>query len=115
MNMILFSVLYGLFLVGIGFVIKRYPILIAGYKTISKLKEHRSVDVESIACIYKRGFIIIGIVTMLSSGIATWMEYLQLAFAMRIIPLILGMIILYFVSQKYYHLPQQEINSESTL
>ena len=58
--MIVISLIMGLFHIGIGFLVKSTPDLIAGYNTMSKEKK-KNVDVAGLSSFMKRGFIIMGI------------------------------------------------------
>ena len=49
----------GLFYIGIGFLVKSSPDLIAGYNTMSKEKK-KNVDIAGLSTFMKRGFIIMG-------------------------------------------------------
>ncbi|WP_148335605.1 MULTISPECIES: DUF3784 domain-containing protein [Bacteroides] len=41
--MIIFGLLFGLFIIGIGFFVKKYPDTIAGYNTMSTQKKKMSI------------------------------------------------------------------------
>ena len=64
--MILFSVLIGLFLIGIGFLIKAYPDTMAGYNTMP-VEKKKNVDIVGLTTFVKKGCIIIGITMMVLS------------------------------------------------
>lgn len=51
---------FGLFMIGLGFLIKKYPNLIAGYNTMSKERKEQ-VDITGLSTFMCNGFIIIGL------------------------------------------------------
>ena len=67
----------GLFMILIGFLVKRYPNLIAGYNTMSAERK-KYVNIEGLSSWMKNGFILIGVLIILSSfllnalSLSTW-------------------------------------------
>ena len=59
MNIILLCI--GLFLIGSGFLVKKYPNLIAGYNDLDD-EQKKSVDVQRLSSFLRSALIIIGVV-----------------------------------------------------
>ena len=59
MDLIILNLITGLFFIGIGFLVKYSPDVIAGYNTMSKEKK-KNVDIVGLSTFMKRGFIIMG-------------------------------------------------------
>ena len=68
MKLVLISIITGLFMIGLGFLAKSYPNLIAGYNTMPKEKK-KNVDVEGLSTCVKNGLIIMGIIIIACSCI----------------------------------------------
>ncbi|MEM7512355.1 MAG: DUF3784 domain-containing protein [Bacteroidota bacterium] len=56
----------GLFMILSGFLVKRYPNLIAGYNTMSAERK-KYVNIEGLSSWMKNGFILIGVLIIISS------------------------------------------------
>ncbi len=63
----------GLFLIIIGFLVSRYPNLIAGYNSLSK-EEKEKVDIDRLSNRMKITFIIMGILVATTSPILYYLE-----------------------------------------
>lgn len=74
----------------------------SGYNTMSAEKK-KNVDIEAIASIMKKGLIIIGITTAISSSILFWLNLQTLTIIALIAPLLLGTLVLITITQKYDH------------
>jgi len=64
--MIVLNLITGLFFIGIGFLVKSSPDLIAGYNTMPKEKR-KNVDIVGLSTFMKKGFIIMGITMIILS------------------------------------------------
>ena len=64
--MIIINLITGLFLIGIGFLVKSSPDLIAGYNTMPKEKK-KNVDIVGLSSFMKKGFIIMGVTMIILS------------------------------------------------
>lgn len=98
--MIIFNLLFGLSIIGIGFFIKKYPNMIAGYNTMSAQKK-KNVDIQSVAATYKKGMIIIGIITMVCPSLVLLLKLPELVPIALLAPLFVGILILTMLVQKY--------------
>lgn len=64
-------VFVGLFLIGLGFLVKSYPNLIAGYNTMPDDKK-KHVDIDGLSTYMRNGLIILGL-TVLVGYIFIWL------------------------------------------
>ena len=103
----LVSIFMGLFIIGLGFFIKKYPNTLAGYNTMS-YREFKKVDIKSIASTYKKGLIIIGIATIIGTLSFLWLKLYIAATIALIAPLIIGVLVLILITQKYNHNKQSK-------
>ena len=54
------NLIFGLFMIGMGFLVKSFPNLIAGYNTMPKNKKE-NVDIVGLSTYMRNSFIIIGL------------------------------------------------------
>ena len=54
------SIGIGLLLIGSGFLVKKYPSLIAGYNTMSE-EQQKNVDIEGLSTLMRNSFIFMGL------------------------------------------------------
>lgn len=106
--MLIISLFIGLFIIGLGFFIKKYPDTLAGYNTMSTMKK-KNVDIHKITSVYKNGFIVIGITTILFSATFNWLKFYEFAVIALIAPLLIGVLILVAITQKYDHNKQSKV------
>lgn len=109
--MIVFNLLFGLSIVGIGFFVKKYPDMISGYSTMSE-EERENVDILSVASTLKKGMVIIGIVTMICPTVFSWLKLPELAVISIIAPPLIGILILTLLVQKYNHNKQSKFKKQ---
>ena len=62
--MIILNIVTGLFLVGMGFLVKSYPNLISGYNTLSPEKK-KNVDIKGLSTYLRNGLVLIGLATII--------------------------------------------------
>ena len=96
------NLLIGLSLIGIGFLTKASPNLIAGYNTMPKDKK-KNVDIEGLSTYLRNGFIIIGLTIIIGYFLFKWIGFQMIANSMIFISILLGVIILVIFAQKYDH------------
>lgn len=96
------GVILGLFFVGLGYLVKANPGLIAGYNTMSDAKK-KNVDIEGLSAFMKKGLIMIGILIIAAYGLLNLLN-LDAFFSMALLPIILGGTgYMVLKSQKYDH------------
>lgn len=70
-----YSMLFiGLFLVAPGFLVRRYPILISGYNTMSA-KEKENVDIKGLSAFMCRCLVVMGVTLSGSYYFCVWMQW----------------------------------------
>jgi len=99
--MIVVTIIIGLFHIGVGFLVKSTPDLIAGYNTMSKEKK-KNVDVVGLSSFMKKGFIIMGVATIILSLFILVFHLNNLFYIWIIIIITLGgVIVLSIKAQKF--------------
>ncbi len=98
--MIWITLLTGLVCVGIGFWIKKYPNMIAGYNTMSD-EERVKVDVEKVALILRNSLVSGGIVTIVGGVGFTLLNMPLVAMVFVVLPIMLSVGVAMLWSQKY--------------
>jgi hypothetical protein len=94
------GLIIGLFFIGMGFSIKRYPDLIPWYSIISKDKK-KNIDFDGLVTFTKKGFILIGTILITLSFILK-IAHLEAFVIVSVIPVTLfGLIIIIAKGQKY--------------
>ncbi|NLN37879.1 MAG: DUF3784 domain-containing protein, partial [Bacteroidales bacterium] len=68
----------GLLFIGLGFLVKAYPGLIAGYNTLSPEKK-KNVDIDGLSRYIRNGLIIMGMVIMAGYLLFRWAGWPTLA------------------------------------
>lgn len=99
-KMVVFAFLYGLFFVGIGFFVKKYPDTIAGYSTLSAERKKR-VDIEGLSSYLKKMLIVAGIGSFVLFLIFRLICSLKVAVISMMIPVLLLLYAAFFSSWKY--------------
>ncbi len=72
------NLITGLVLIALGFLVKKYPNLIAGYNTMSKEKK-KNVDINGLSSFMRTGFIILGLVIIVGYYLFYWLGFLMIA------------------------------------
>lgn len=106
------SLVAGIFLIGIGFLVKSEPELIAGYNTMPKEKK-KNVDIESLSTYMRNGSIIIGLTIVIGFYLFKWIGFTKIANSMILISTLIGFTILVFITQKFDH--NKETNTKLTI
>lgn len=92
----------GLFLIGLGFLVKRYPILIAGYNTMSA-KEKEKVDVKGLLAFMCRSLVAMGLSLIGAYYFCVWMEWWTVASWVTVFVPLLFLPYVLVKAQKYDH------------
>ena len=106
------SLVAGIFLIGIGFLINSEPELIAGYNTMPKEKK-KNVDIEGLSTYMRNGSIIIGLAIVIGFYLFKWIGFTKIANSMILISTLIGFTILVFITQKFDH--NKETNTKLTI
>jgi hypothetical protein len=94
------ALLIGLVLIGIGFLVKAFPNLIAGYNTMAQ-NQKDNVDIEGLSTFIRNGFLVMGLVVIFGNYALKWTG--QHAFLDFFIPgvILIGVIFLVFKAKKF--------------
>ena len=90
---LLISIITGLFIIGLGFVVQRNPNLIAGFNSLTS-DDKEKVEVKALATFARNGLVIIGMVLIVISIIFRIFQLPNMADVMLIIVPIIGTIFL---------------------
>lgn len=104
-----FSIIFGLFFMGIGILVKhgKAYTLIAGYNTMSG-EEKAQFDIEEYATFFRNFFIGLGIAIILGFYLFYWMGWTEIAFGWVISSVFLALPYLLIRGQKYNHGPSSQ-------
>jgi hypothetical protein len=97
-----FNQIFGLFIIGIGFLVKAFPNTIAGYSTMSKA-EKKNVDIKGASTFIRNGLIIIGLTIIVGYYILTRIGWYRIANSIGIISTLTGATIIIIMAQKFDH------------
>lgn len=98
-----YSMLFiSLFLVALGFLLRRYPILIAGYNTMSA-KEKENVDIKGLSAFMCRCLVAMGVSLSGSYYFCVWMQWwMMVEWVPAVVPLFF-IVYMLVKAQKYDH------------
>jgi hypothetical protein len=90
----------GLFFIVLGFLVKAFPNLIAGYNTMSK-KQKEKVDIEGLSIFMRNGLIVIGLIVIIGYIALTSLgQHVSIDFFIPSVILI-GVVFLFFNAKKF--------------
>ena len=92
----------GLLFIGLGFLVKAYPGLIAGYNTLSPEKK-KNVDIDGLSRYIRNGLIIMGMVIMAGYLLFRWAGWPTLANMVILIVTLVGSAILMMTANRFNH------------
>ena len=92
----------GLLFIGLGFLVKAYPGLIAGYNTLSPEKK-KNVDIDGLSRYIRNGLIIMGMVIMAGYLLFRWAGWPTLANMVILIVTLVGSSILMMTANRFNH------------
>lgn len=100
--MVILNLIVGIFMIGIGFLVKSFPELIAGYNTISKDKK-KKVDIEGLSTYIRNGLITIGLTIIAGYFLFKWIGFVMIANSMILIVFLIGVTVLVINAQRFDH------------
>lgn len=100
--MTLVIIIIGLFFVGLGFLVKASPDLIAGYNTMSKQKK-KNVDITGLSTCMRNGFIATGIALIICHFILKIFHLETFSAMVMLLVIFAGITITVVKAQKYDH------------
>ncbi len=92
----------GLIFIGLGFLIRVYPGMIAGYNTMPAEKK-KNIDIDGLSRYMRNVMIIMGLATILLYLVFRWIGWIYLANMVILLVVLVGSVILFLTSQKYDH------------
>lgn len=98
----LIDFILGLLFIGLGFLVKSFPDLIAGYNTLPREKK-KNVDIAGLSACMKKGLICIGAAIIVCSLLLHLFQLDDYSFIPMIAICLIGPIILLVKVQKYDH------------
>jgi hypothetical protein len=96
------NTIIGVFFIGLGFLVKAVPDLIAGYNTMPADKK-KNVDINGLSTFMRNGFIVIGLSIIIGYYFFKWLGFNTLANSMMVISILVGIIIIIIKAQKFDH------------
>lgn len=96
------NLIVGLFMIGIGFLVKSVPDLIAGYNTMSKDKK-KNVDIGGLSTFMRNGLVSIGLSIIIGYYLFKWIGFTMIANSMILIVTLIGLAILVINARKFDH------------
>ena len=103
MAILIINTITGLFLIGVGYAVKAYPDLIAGYNTMSE-KEKKKVDIVGLSTMMKKNLIVQGVIIIALSVLFKFFR-VNVMFPIFLITVVvlIGCGVLIVTSRKYYN------------
>ena len=95
-------IITGFLMIGMGFLVKSSPNLIAGYNTMPEDKK-KHVDIEGLSTFMRNSFIIIGLSIVAGYYVFNWIGCTAIANSMILIATVIGVIIMLIHAQKFDH------------
>lgn len=93
-------VIIGSFLIALGFLVKSYPNLIAGYNTLPE-EQKKNVDIESLSTLIRNGLILIGASVIGGYFLLSLFGFTHIANSMVIVAILVGVSIIAVKAQRY--------------
>lgn len=87
-------------MIGIGFLVKSFPDLIAGYNTMPKDKK-KNVDIEGLSTFMRNGLILIGLAIIIGYYLFKWIGLTTIANSMILIVTLTGVTIMVINAQRF--------------
>jgi len=101
MVILIINIFFGFFFVGLGFLAKAYPDVIAGYNTMPKEKK-KNVDIVGLSTLIKRVFIKIGITMIILSLLFKLCHFEdKYSYYLSLFVIVSGTLVIFIKSQKY--------------
>lgn len=106
------GIIFGLIMIGTGFLVKFFPNLISGYNTMTKAQKE-NVDIEGLSNYMRKGFIAMGIIIILGPYILKWMGFTMIADSL--IPAVILIGVIYMVIRAQHFDQNKDKNMRSKL
>ena len=90
----------GLFMIGLGFLVKSFPNLIAGYNTMSEDKK-KNIDIKGLSTYMRNGLIIIGFTILIGYYVFNLIGLTMIAHSIVVFAILIGVTIMAVNAQKF--------------
>lgn len=97
-----YNLTIGLFIILLGFLVKIFPNLIAGYNTMSKDKK-KNVDIKGLSTFMRNSLIIMGLLIITGNFVIIKMRVENFAEYITLIVILIGVTITLIKAQKFDH------------
>ena len=98
----LIHLITGLIFIGLGFLIRAFPGMIAGYNTMPADKK-KNVDIEGLSRYVRNVMILMGLGTIVFYLVFLWLGWTYMANMVIFMVVLVGSMVLFLTSQKYDH------------
>ena len=98
--MILLSIGTGLLLIGLGYLVEKYPDLIAGYNTMPQAQKEK-FDIKGYASLMKKAFVVVGLVIMLFGIIGEVLQWPYGLLLTALVPILALVVFLNLKAERY--------------
>ena len=100
--MAILNIIIGFIFIGLGFLVKASPELIAGYNTMSKDKK-KNVDINGLSTFLRNGLITIGLTIIVGFGFFKLIGFNMIANSMMSISILVGTTLLVINTRRFDH------------
>jgi len=100
----------GLIIIATGFLVKLFPILIAGYNTMSKERKE-NVDIACLSAFMRNGFIVMGLVIMIGYHLFGWIGLNALVEYWIPAVILLGVGVMVIYARRFNHNKEKGLGS----
>jgi hypothetical protein len=98
----LFTLIFGLIMMGLGLLVKAYPDLISGYNTMTR-EQKQNVDIEGLSIFMRNGFVFMGIIIIAGYALFNWLGLAVIANSMIPVVTLVGLTLMILKAQKFNH------------
>lgn len=98
----IFSIVMGLFFIGLGYLVKASPDMISGYNTMSKEKKE-NVDIDGLSTFLRNGFITIGLIIIVGYWFFKLIGLSVISNSLTPISILVGVLILAIYPNRFDH------------
>lgn len=89
-------------MIGIGFLVKSVPSLIAGYNTMPEEKK-KHVEIDGLSTYMRNSFIIMGLSIIIGYYLFKWLGFIGIANSIMLAVILIGVLIMVINAQRFYH------------
>jgi hypothetical protein len=98
----LFTLIFGLIMMGLGLLVKAYPDLISGYNTLTR-EQKQNVDIEGLSAFMRNGFLLMGILIIAGYSLFNWLGFAVIANSVTPVVTLVGLTLMILKAQKFNH------------